>query len=666
MNRYGGYRSLNLRKQLIKNKKAGVKMQDSLLLHDSHQKKYRSPFGAAPCFQKVAISITGSLLSLAHTVYLRVWRDHQGETLYEMTPIADKEDIFQVQVKSSEVPCLLWYYFIIETAEGVYYYGNNRKRQGGVGAISRNIPYSYQMTVYRESEIPSWYRDGVMYQIFPDRFFNGLENECIRAVKKDSVIHGRWEDDPIYIKDPSKGNVMKWDFYGGNLEGIIQKLAYLQELGISIIYLNPIFEAASNHRYDTGDYMKIDALLGTEAVFQKLCEEAEKKGIRIILDGVFSHTGSDSRYFNREENYDTIGAYQSKNSFYYPWFRFKEHPQNYDCWWGIDTMPNTNELEHSYKQFIYQNEDSVVRHWIKKGAAGWRLDVADELPAKFIKELKTALKEENEEAVLIGEVWEDASNKSSYGEKREYLLGDELDAVMNYPFRNILLDFLLRNTTGNETHASLMSLYENYPKTHFYSCMNLIGSHDRPRVLTILGEAPDPESLTETDKIKFKLSDEKRAMAIARYKMASLFQMTFPGVPSIYYGDEAGLEGFSDPLNRRTFPWGREDRELMEWTKKMVNLRNQYPTLGKGEWETWTVGHSHYGFARTMKGQETVLLAFNASDKEITIKERVSFLNASKIFDLIHEKEVSVEDRLIQITLAPRSGAVFVTISGGP
>ncbi len=636
-------------------------MKDHILFHDSHEKTYRSPFGALPCSEQVTISLSGFLLPSARNVYLRAWRDHQGETLYGMTSTTESKDFYQVKLTGAEVPCLMWYYFIVETADGIYYYGNNGKRQGGVGEIRREVPFSYQMTVYRESPIPSWYMEGVMYQIFPDRFFNGLEDGKTRSLKKDSVLHGRWEDDPIYIKDPSKGNIMKWDFYGGNLEGIIQKLDYLKDLGIGIIYLNPIFEAASNHRYDTGDYMKIDPLLGTEELFQELCDEADRKGMKIILDGVFSHTGSDSRYFNREENYDSLGAYQSKNSFYYPWYRFKEYPHEYDCWWGIDTMPNTNELEHSFKKYIYQSEDSVVRYWMNKGAAGWRLDVADELPSEFIKELRLALKEENEDAVLIGEVWEDASNKVSHGEKREYLLGDELDAVMNYPFRTILLDFLLRQKNGYETHASLMSLYENYPKTHFYSCMNLIGSHDRSRVLTRLGEAPDPDLLTETDKMQFRLTKQKRELAVARYKMASLFQMTFPGVPSIYYGDEAGLEGFPDPFNRRTFPWGQEDQELMEWTKRVIELRNQYPALQKGEWESWTAGEHHYGFRRKIQGQETILTVFNTSDKEIEVKEKMNGINASKIIELIHRFEIPIRDNVILLKMAPFSGFVFST-----
>ncbi|RQD72574.1 MAG: glycoside hydrolase family 13 protein [Tindallia sp. MSAO_Bac2] len=636
-------------------------MIKSILFHDSHQEAYRSPFGAVPCSRQIRIGLSGDLLPLARSVYLRVWRDHQGESLLEMKPKDDRDDFYHATLTSDSTPCLLWYYFIVETADGIYFYGNNKKRQGGCGELSREIPFSYQITIYRQSHIPEWYLNGIMYQIFPDRFFNGLKSGNIRGAKKDSVLHGRWADDPLYIKDPSKGNIMKWDFYGGNLEGIIEKLDYLQDLGVSIIYLNPIFEAASNHRYDTADYMKIDPMLGTEALFRQLCREAEQRGMKIILDGVFSHTGSDSVYFNREGNYSSLGAYQSKNSPYYPWYRFTEHPNDYDCWWGIATMPNTNELEHSFKKFIYEGEDSVTRHWLRQGACGWRLDVADELPSEFIKELKKALKEENENAVLIGEVWEDASNKVSHGEKREYLLGDELDSVMNYPFRSALLEFFLAESNGYETHAALMSLFENYPITHFYSCMNLIGSHDRSRILTRLGEAPDPDSLTETDKMQYRLPKKNRELAVARYKMASLFQMTFPGVPSIYYGDEAGLEGFSDPLNRRTFPWGDEDEEILEWTKAVVRIRNQYEVLRKGDWEAWTIGEHHYGFSRKMKGRDTVLVVFNISFEEISVTEEMNEIGSATatLHDLITDEKNSITDEKVRVKLPPLTGRIF-------
>lgn len=640
-------------------RKAGDAVKEKKLIHDSHSTKYRNPFGAAVCSSEIELCLSGELLFSSRKVSLRVWQDDRGESLIEMKPQNEKKDFYYATIKSPSNPCLLWYYFIIETDNEIYYYGNNKERLGGIGNISREIPISYQMTVYKEMEIPKWYLSGVMYQIFPDRFYNGLENGAIRNDKTERLIHGKWEDEPLYIKDPSKGNVMKWDFFGGNLEGILEKLDYLKELGITIIYLNPIFEAASNHRYDTGDYRKIDPMLGSEELFEKLCKVAEQKGISIILDGVFSHTGSDSRYFNKEGNYDSVGAYQSKNSPYYPWYRFMEHPDHYDCWWGVDTMPNINEMEHSYRNFIYEDQNSVIRYWIQKGAAGWRLDVADELPSDFIKGMSKAVKQERKDAVLIGEVWEDASNKVSHGEKRQYLLGEELDSVMNYPFRNIVLAFLLGSLTGYEVDAQFMSLYENYPPNHFYSCMNLIGSHDRTRVLTRLGEAPDPNTLTETQKMQYKLSERERRIAVDRYKLASLFQMTFPGVPSIYYGDEAGIEGFSDPLNRRTYPWGKEDEEMIQWTKKVIKIRRQFVALQEGEWEKWLVGERYYTFLRKY-GDEVILVVINAGTEAIELTGKMSKVSIGRIIDLLDDHCTEIQGNEIRIHLPALSGKAYL------
>jgi 4-alpha-glucanotransferase len=216
------------------------------------------------------------------------------------------------------------------------------------------------------------------------------------------------------------------------------------------------------------------------------------------------------------------------------------------------------------------------------GAAGWRLDVADELPDEFIKNMKSVLKETDPESILLGEVWEDASNKVSYGVNRRFLWGEELDTVMNYPFRNILSDFILGHIDAHLAGRRFMNYYENYPGPHFYNLMNLIGTHDIPRILTILGEAPAEDTLNTEQKEKFKLNPRQRRLALSRLKLMVIFQMTFPGVPSVYYGDEAGMEGYSDPLNRGPYPWGREDMDLLAFHKKIINLRNNFIALQKG------------------------------------------------------------------------------------
>jgi len=247
-------------------------------------------------------------------------------------------------------------------------------------------------------------------------------------------------------------------------------------------------------------------------------------------------------------------------------------------------LPNIEETEPSYIDYIIGGNDSVIKYWLKLVDKGWRLDVADELPDSFIKKIYKTMKEIDKDSVLIGEVWEDASNKESYDKIREYLQGDEMDSRMNYPFRKITLDFMLGVIDAYVVHRLLINLAENYPIQNFYAMMNLIGSHDVPRVLTLLGEAPPPDSLTAIHQVKYRLSEEKYQLAITRLKMLVLWQMTFPGIPSIYYGDEVGLQGYKDPYNQGTYPWGEENRELLCWYKRLIALRNQYEVFKTGEW----------------------------------------------------------------------------------
>lgn len=352
----------------------------------------------------------------------------------------------------------------------------------------------------------------------------------------------------MYIKDKN-GDVIRWDFHGGNLKGIIDKLPYLSKIGVSIIYLSPIFESSSNHKYNTGDYKKIDPMFGDEEILKELIEKANKKGINIILDGVFSHTGADSKYFNKFGNYDEVGAYQSKDSKYSSWYTFNDFPDDYKCWWGVKDLPNVNELNKSYMDYIIYDEDSVINKWTDMGIKGWRLDVADELPTEFIKEIRKELKKNDAESVLVGEVWEDASNKITYNERRNYLVGNQLDSVMGYPFRDNIVSFLKGNITSKELNNKFMTIKENYPKESFKANLNLISSHDVARIKTELHY------------------DE------AMVKLAVATQMTFEGVPYIYYGDEAGLCGGTDPDNRKTYPWKNEDEDMIEFYKEAINTR---------------------------------------------------------------------------------------------
>jgi 4-alpha-glucanotransferase len=583
----------------------------------------------------VAFSLDVTGLPADCSCHLRIWFQDAGETLFPMSVIGEPtpaeahgESFGAVCRKYAcaytlpDTPGNVWYYFIVASSGVTRYYGNNDQSRGGEGKETFSPPPSYQLTVYEDSPVPAWWKEGLVYQIFVDRFFRGSDwkerffdaqhTEDRRGPTR--ILQSDWRDSPFLYKD-DRGWVMRWPFFGGTLEGVREKLSYLKSLGVTVLYLNPIFEAASNHKYDTGDYMKIDPGYGDEAAFRLLAKEAQNCGISIVLDGVFSHTGADSLYFNKYGNYPSLGAWQSKDSPCRSWYRFTHEQPGYECWWGVDDLPNVDESDASFRAFICDDDDSVVRHWIKAGARGWRLDVADELPDEFIYEIRKAMKETDPGSVLLGEVWEDASNKTSYGAMRRYLLGSELDSTMNYPFRDFSLDFSMGRIAPAEVHSRVMSLYENYPREYFFSCLNLIGSHDKPRILSVLGEAPIDAQLSEWQKQSWRLNDAQRDLAKRRLKLLVVWQMSFPGVPSVFYGDEAGAEGFNDPYNRVPFPWGREDADILERYRTVGNLRTEYDLFRKGEFISYD-GYRHmYAFCRRGERERAVVL-LNGSREE--------------------------------------------------
>lgn len=621
------------------------------IVHDSFHSYYRFPFGAVPSKEQITIRIKVNKNRPVDYMKLHLHKDYDENEVFQMKKISksDHEDCYEVTFQAPEKPQLLWYYFEFNENGRVYYYGKQANNYGGCGQITDHIPLAYQITVYhREASTPNWLKEAIIYQIFVDRFYNGNEDGTVLNKKKNSLIHSHWDNDPLYIKN-EKGEVIRWDFFGGNLLGVIKKLPYLKSLGVSIIYFNPIFEAVSNHKYDTGDYHKIDPMFGDQKTFRKLIEEAKKFGISIILDGVFSHTGSDSIYFNKEGSYDSIGAYQSKNSPYYDWYLFNEHPDDYESWWGIGVLPNVNELNASYQNFIIHDENSVLKTWMREGIAGWRLDVADELPPPFLKQFYKTMKEVNRESILIGEVWEDASNKISYNVRREYLLGEELDSVMNYPFRKILLNFALGRKNSEETHRALMTLFENYPLHHFYSMMNLIGSHDVARILTEL-----------STNIPSRFNQHE--VAVKRLKMLVAWQMTFPGVPSIYYGDEAGLTGGVDPDNRKTYPWGKENKELVEWHKELTSLRNTYSMFQTGEWHSFSINEDVYGYVRTIENDRDIFGNEKTANCALVLLNR-SFEKQQITLDVVKWFDTTVYDFLTNEQCDVRNGELTCHIN---
>ena len=652
-------------------------MKQDSIIHDSQLEIFRSPFGAVCCNEPLVLHLKIKSPDTPMSVVLRLWRVDKGEEKLSMNLLEGPADsmFYQVQMDAPSAPCIVWYYFIISMQDKIYYYGNRSDSLGGVGQLYEQEPPAYQITVFKKGAVtPDWFKASVMYQIFPDRFYHAAEEGQALAAPKGSVIHAHWDNIPYYIRDADTGRIMSYDFFRGNLQGVIAKLPYLKELGIGVIYFNPIFASCSNHRYDTGDYKTVDAMLGSNQIFSQLCARAKEYGIAIILDGVFSHTGSDSVYFNKDGNYPEVGAYQSQKSPYYNWYRFSEHPTVYESWWGIDTMPNVEENEPSYVDFIIEGKDSVIKQWLHLGAKGWRLDVADELPDEFIKKIYKTMKETDKDSVLIGEVWEDASHKYSYGKLRGYLQGEELDSVMNYPFRKIALDFILGTIDAFAAHRLLMSLAENYPRQNFYAMMNLIGSHDVPRILTLLGEGTPSENLTIAQQATYHLSAEKRHLGIARLKMLSLWQMTFPGVPCVYYGDEAGVEGHKDPFNRKTYPWGQENKELLSWYKTIIALRNTYDVFKMGEWISLPIGDRVYSFIRKISngkdafGQNrrdnTAVILLNASvDQSVTVELPIRKWCNGTMIDLLQEnQEIPIVKGILKVHLQPLEGKVLLQV----
>ncbi|MBE7016383.1 MAG: glycoside hydrolase family 13 protein, partial [Ruminococcaceae bacterium] len=418
-------------------------------------------------------------------------------------------------------------------------------------------------------------------------------------------------------------------------------------------YLNPIFKAYSNHKYDTGDYMEIDPMFGTQADFERLAKMAEEKGIRLVLDGVFNHTGSDSKYFNKKGTYDSVGAYQSEKSPYSSWYRFSHFPDEYESWWGIDTLPQVEENSKEYQEFILTQKDSVVKHWLKKGASGWRLDVVDELPDFFVKILRKEVKKTKKDAVIIGEVWEDASNKVAYGESRQYFMGEELDSVMNYPLKNAMLDFACGTASAEEFNARIMSLKENYPKECFYSLFNFLSSHDTVRVLTALGDkrAEDRDAMSRE-----RLNFEEKKLAKQKLKCLVTMQMLMPGVPVVYYGDEAGMEGYADPFCRRCYPWGAEDRELVDFYRNTIALRKSSKAFSSGEFEPVYTFSNGYGFVR-YNDEEGYIVLVNMGDEQ-TFRVDVSRFSMEKIVSKTGEKYQSC-DGIYYIPMGRYEAKVF-------
>lgn len=624
--------------------------------HNSRASLYRTPFGAVT--KNTPITIRLALSDFGIPKHIKIVYSFKKEThsknMYYISEVAGTY-IYEAIINAPDDTGLMNYYFDVSSHSSQFYYGNNEENLGGLGKIYDQIPNNkFQITVYDESfETPDWWKESVCYQIFPDRFSNGNEDGSFLDDRND-IIKRSWGDDPFYKAEQFGGKFLCNDFFGGNLLGIEKKLPYLKEFGISCIYLNPVFKAYSNHRYDTGDYKKIDPMLGTEGDFKRLCEKAEKMGIKIILDGVFNHTGSDSKYFNKNNTYDSLGAYQSKESPYYSWFRFFDFPEKYESWWGIDTLPQTEESSEDFQNYILKDKDSVIKKWLKAGAFGWRLDVVDELPDFFVNILRKEVKKENPDAVIIGEVWEDASNKVAYDEQRQYFMGEELDSVMNYPLRNALIDFINQTIDAQTLDRRIMSLKENYPKPAFYATLNFLSSHDTERILTVMGGKAE----TNIDlKAHERLWGFEKDIAVSKLKCIIAMQVLLPGVPTIFYGDEAGIEGYSDPFCRKCYPWGYENAEIMDFYKQNIRLRNEYDAFKCGEFDSVYMYENGYGFIRYNDTDSFIILINSGTDT--TFRLDIARYGINTVQGVLHQEEYSSEDGIYFVNMPERSVKIF-------
>ena len=600
---------------------------------DSRDPACKSPFGAVPCGTEVSFAVFCTDEENIVSGALHVTEEFAGRE--QTVPLTLSGGAWRCVYAAPRRPELAWYRFSL------------RRRSGETVTLAPR-----QLTVYEEyGAAPDWFGRGVSYQIFPDRFCRSRVPDPAGLVG-DRTVHENWQDTPEFRPD-ERGEIRNRDFFGGDLAGIISKLDYLKSLGVTTLYLNPIFEAASNHRYNTADYMAIDPMLGTAEDFRALCREAHARGMRVLLDGVFNHTGSASRYFNADGFYPELGAAQSKDSPYYNWYHFTHWPDSYDAWWGIKTLPAVEENQASYRDFIIRSEDSVVRHWLRCGADGWRLDVADELPDDFIAELRQAMDAEKPDCLLLGEVWEDGSNKIAYDRRRKYLLGRETHGLMNYPFRTAALDWLC----GGDAAAfreSMEQLRENYPSPAFYSAMNFLSTHDTPRILTLLGGEPTPADKAE--RAAAQLSPAGRELARRRLMLGALLLYTFPGSPTVYYGDEAGMEGYEDPLNRRAFPWGQEDEGLLRWYRRLGQLRGGRPSLQRGDICYLYADGSGLALRRQWDGEVTTA-AMNSGKEPLTMTLSWPHPIAT---DAMTGQQFLADHGTVRLILPPVSGVLLV------
>ena len=589
------------------------------ILYDSRDEQFKTPFGTLTVGQACTVRIKIPKDVEARSVQL-VAEKEDSDTVLEFPFVwaggEEAYDVFKCEF-SIDARGLYFYWFRVTARTGAF----RLFRRGR--STNMEEGERWQLSVLpADFTVPAGFRGRVMYQIFPDRFARA--GSCDLSEKlRPFILREDWGGQPEYRPDPAAKEILCNDFFGGNFKGIEARLDRLADLGVGVVYLNPISMAFSNHRYDTADYKRPDPMLGTEADFRALCAAVHKRGMKLILDGVYSHTGANSVYFDRNGVFGN-GAYgKGKDSPYYSWYSFQQWPDKYESWWGFKTLPNVNELSESYLDYIIRDEDSVIAHWLALGADGFRLDVADELPDEFILRFKRRLRQLRPDALLLGEVWEDASNKSAYNVRRRYFTDGELDSVMNYPWRTAILNYIRGRDDGRALGESVMTIAENYPPQVLQTLMNSLSTHDTPRVLTVLAGDFDGDREFQS---KVRLTPEQRALALERLHAAAFLQYTLPGCPCVYYGDEAGMEGCKDPFNRGCYPWGAEDPQCLGLYRALGRLKNETPALRTGVVRVLAAGEGRIVFRRET-GAQTVLCCVNRGQTPLQVSAHRALLS---------------------------------------
>ncbi|MEH0166039.1 alpha-amylase family glycosyl hydrolase [Roseateles microcysteis] len=650
------------------------------LRFDSRSIADKQPFGAVTAGSEVAFSIS-ALPGVEQLELVVAKRRLEGnQEVLEYLPLArlpmsrateGKRERWTVRHRFTE-PAIYGYHFEARIAGRAYVYGNNRdkvfwtREKGTMGlGLTEDKPADdkrirrYRQTVYAaDFKVPSWARDIVYYYVFPERFRNGDRSNDPQPGRdryhdKTVELHKNWLDKPW---KPASGDgsdaLPNNDFFGGDLAGIIDKLDYIKSLGANAIYMTPVFRAASNHKYDTGDYTQIDPAFGTNADFERLCAEAAKRGIRVIPDTSLNHVGQDSPYFNRFGNFKPGGAFDNgkinPDSPYASWFTFDAKQtapdKQYKGWVGVLDLPEIDKASPAFRAFAYGNPESVMKQWLDRGAAGWRMDVAPWVPDDFWREWRKAVKNHRPDALTVAETWFDAS---------KYFLGDTFDSTMNYIFRNALLEYAAGGD-AKALYANIELMREAYPPQAFYALMNLLSTHDQARALHHFGyhNDDDPQKLKE---------------AKQRLKLAVLFQMSFPGSPTIYYGDEVGLAGGDDPLNRAAYPWadegGKPDEALLADFKRLTAMRNDHAVLRHGSISAPIHLDAHVIALARQDGESWAVTATNNATAARSVRLKLPVeLHGKRLRDALSKRTYQVgADGSLTLTLAPLSGAVLIS-----